>query len=394
MSSRGRRGVRAFARLIAVVVATAAVSVGTGRAAGASPTYISGSFSLPSGVAVDATGRLYVAEPWSVERIDPDGTRTAIYNAFGAWGVAAEPDGTVYFSRPDSGDVLRITPSGETTTFAASLGTPLGVAVAPSGAIVVVDRGGVVRMFTDDGSLLRAWTPISGEDLHGVAVGPDGTLWITALVRGSSPRQMTLHAVDPTGAAAARTVLVSTLAHSLGVAVDAAGTVFLTQAATGLSDPAFCHGSVLRILPDGTQEVFGRELCEVFALAVGVDDTVYFVDDILGALGSIPEPFGIRYRALPSAVRGSAFAPIQLQAVGVIPSTAPLTTVVKFTKVSLPKGLRLSATGVLSGTPSARLTPGVYPVTVSVSEVVTTVIGNRRFKSRATGTRVLYVAVA
>ena len=80
-----------------------------------------------------------------------------------------------------------------------------------------------------------------------------------------------------------------------------------------------------------------------------------------------------------TATPGSAFGPVTLQALGVGTSTPGFTTTLKWTKgtitasaKALPKGLTLSADGVVSGTPSASLYPGTVPVAVKVTEVVTT----------------------
>jgi hypothetical protein len=52
----------------------------------------------------------------------------------------------------------------------------------------------------------------------------------------------------------------------------------------------------------------------------------------------------------------------------------------KWKKVTLPKGLKLSSTGVLSGTPSAKL-PAPSSVTVQVTETVTTLNGKKKVKT-------------
>ena len=87
--------------------------------------------------------------------------------------------------------------------------------------------------------------------------------------------------------------------------------------------------------------------------------------------------------ALPSATRGVSYGPVSLQAVNVDPSTSPYATTVKWKKVTLPKGLKLSSAGVLSGTPSSKLAAGPSSVTVQVTETVTTVSG-KKVKTKTT----------
>ncbi len=74
-------------------------------------------------------------------------------------------------------------------------------------------------------------------------------------------------------------------------------------------------------------------------------------------------PLAITTSTLPGATRGVSFdgAGFQLQASGGI---GPY----KWKSVgTLPTGLKLSSTGVLSGTPNATLTPGTYPIDVEVT---------------------------
>ncbi len=87
---------------------------------------------------------------------------------------------------------------------------------------------------------------------------------------------------------------------------------------------------------------------------------------------------------LASAIRGTPYVPVTLQATNIATSTSPYVTTLKWKKVSLPKGLKLSSAGVLSGTPSAKLPAGPNSVTVQVTEKVTTVSGKKKVKNETT----------
>ena len=60
------------------------------------------------------------------------------------------------------------------------------------------------------------------------------------------------------------------------------------------------------------------------------------------------------------------------------------TTTLKWDKVSLPKGMKLSSKGVLSGTPSKTLAAGPSSVTVKVTETVTTLKGTKKVETKTT----------
>ena len=91
--------------------------------------------------------------------------------------------------------------------------------------------------------------------------------------------------------------------------------------------------------------------------------------------------------SLPPATPGAPYAPVTLQAANLTTSTSPYATTLDWHKVALPKGLRLSSAGVLSGTPNKKLVAGSSSVTVQVTETVTILNGNngkKKVKAKAT----------
>jgi hypothetical protein len=89
--------------------------------------------------------------------------------------------------------------------------------------------------------------------------------------------------------------------------------------------------------------------------------------------------------SLPVATRGAIFGPVTLTTVDVDPSASPFVTTLKWHKVSpLPKGLKLSGAGVLSGTPSLKMVDGSTSITVSATEKVTTLFGSKKIKTLTT----------
>jgi uncharacterized repeat protein (TIGR02543 family) len=95
--------------------------------------------------------------------------------------------------------------------------------------------------------------------------------------------------------------------------------------------------------------------------------------------------FRITTTSLPNATPGDAYGPVTLQAAGLGTSTSPYVTSLKWKKVGhLPKGLKLSKTGMLSGTPSTKLTAGTSSVKVQVTETVTTRNGKKKVKTKTT----------
>ncbi|MGA2520154.1 MAG: choice-of-anchor Q domain-containing protein [Acidimicrobiales bacterium] len=101
-------------------------------------------------------------------------------------------------------------------------------------------------------------------------------------------------------------------------------------------------------------------------------------------IGAVEGVFRIAIASLPDASPATAYGPVTLTTQDAGVSTSPSVTSLKWKKVSLPKGLKLSKTGVLSGTPSKRLTAGTSSVKVSVTETVSTRSGTKKVKTKTT----------
>ena len=94
--------------------------------------------------------------------------------------------------------------------------------------------------------------------------------------------------------------------------------------------------------------------------------------------------FTISTPYFPYAAPGSPYGPVTLQTTGAGTSSSPYTTTVQWFGAELPKGMRLSSAGVLSGTPNAKLAAGSYSVVAQATETVTTVTGRTKVKTNTT----------
>jgi len=98
----------------------------------------------------------------------------------GAWGVAAGPNGNVWFTEEKLDSVAEVTPQGEVTEYPLGSATcPKGITLGPDGnlwvaasggggAIARVTPSGEVTTFTDSLGLGQPWD---------ITAGPDGNLW-------------------------------------------------------------------------------------------------------------------------------------------------------------------------------------------------------------------------
>ena len=103
---------------------------------------IASEFSSPVGVAVDASGNVYVADSFNnrVVEVAPDGTQTTIGSGFNSpFGVAVDASGAVYVADTYNSRVEEVTPTGTQTTIGSGFIAPQAVAVDASGNVYVVD---------------------------------------------------------------------------------------------------------------------------------------------------------------------------------------------------------------------------------------------------------------
>ena len=188
-------------------------------------------------------------------------------------GVAAAPDGTIYFSDTANQAIRKLSPAGVVTTLAgqpevasggfadgvgsaASFQSPLGMALDRSGNLYVVEIGsGLLRRVTPNGTV----TTVAGKaqysgfadgqgsaaqfsGLCGVAVASDGTIYVTdrdnMAIRRITPSGLVATLYRNSGGNAANSLVKPT-----GITIDAADTLFVTDT---------YYNSVCRVTRDGT----------------------------------------------------------------------------------------------------------------------------------------------
>jgi DNA-binding beta-propeller fold protein YncE len=151
-----------------------------------------GQFDSPTGIAVDGSGNVFVADTNNarIEKFAPSGTflgaigfKGTGFGQLGAPnGIAVDKAGNIYVTDATRHQVEKLTPDGnvidEWKGPAPGFYGPRGIAIAPDGSIYVVDQGHtrIVR-FSPDGRVLSIWgSKGTGEgefnDLTSVAVDP------------------------------------------------------------------------------------------------------------------------------------------------------------------------------------------------------------------------------
>lgn len=177
-----------------------------GQAGSADGTGAEARFNLPRGVAVDAGGNVYVAdrENHTIRKVTPGGVVTTLAGAAGQAGsadgtgasarfdlpngIAVDASGSLFVVDHDNATVRRITPDGVVTTFAGLAGSPgsadgtgaaarfdrpRGITIDGAGNLYVADYGNhAIRKITPSGAVTTV-AGVSGQE--GSSDGPAST---------------------------------------------------------------------------------------------------------------------------------------------------------------------------------------------------------------------------
>jgi sugar lactone lactonase YvrE len=297
---------------------------GKGSALGsADGTGTAATFNYPRGLAVDGSGKVYVADSGNltVRQIAPGGVVTTLAGQAGAYGtldgtgsaarfgrpygVAAQTDGTLYVTENQTGLVRVITPQAEVSTLAQGLSSPSGVTVALAGGSLVVTEPGndVIRGISTPGGVVSTVAGMPGVSgatdgsgtaaLFGYPLGlaedATGTIYVADLGNFAIRKIAMPGAVVTTlaGGSSGFTDGVGAAATFNGpeaVAVDAAGNVYVVEAANHAIRKVTPSGRVITIGGNGKAgSVPGSGQAAAFnfprGIAVAADGTLYVSDE-------------------------------------------------------------------------------------------------------------------
>jgi streptogramin lyase len=139
--------------------------------------------SWPFGIAAGPDGNLWFAETFGprIGRITPAGVETEFGPTGGQpVGITEGPDGNLWYAEHTGQRIGRITPAGVITTFPdPSTSNPYGIAAGPDGNLWFTGRlGAVIGRVTPAGAL----TTFNTSSVPSwIASGPDGNLWFTLI---------------------------------------------------------------------------------------------------------------------------------------------------------------------------------------------------------------------
>jgi sugar lactone lactonase YvrE len=211
--------------------------------------------------------------PVSVVRVSPDGRGTPfVTGLLNATGLAFNAEGDLFVTSRAEGNVYRIDAAGESTVYAEGMGVATGAAFDRDGNLFVGDRSGTIFKINPERQIFVHATLEPSVAAYHLAIGPNGTLFVTAPSLSSNDA---IWAVEPNGDTRA---WYRGLGRPQGLAISREGDVYLA---------ACLHGKrgLVRVTPAGEAElvVSGMNLIGIAFSPLGTtvlatNDAVYDVD--------------------------------------------------------------------------------------------------------------------
>lgn len=136
----------------------------------------------PQQIALDGNNNVWVAGSGNfgnqIAKISAAGTITSYSATNSPYGVAIDAAGNIYYSEANSGNIIKRTNAGVTSTFASGFTAPNGLAFDKSGNLIVADKlEGAIKKISSTGVVS---TLISGmTNPTNVVFAPNGDLYIS-----------------------------------------------------------------------------------------------------------------------------------------------------------------------------------------------------------------------
>jgi streptogramin lyase len=250
--------------------------------------------SSPAGIAAGPDGNVWFIEEHGdkVGRIAPSGAIAefplANARAFGR-GVTAGPDGALWFTEL-TGRIGRVTPAGVVTELAISTrpAEPIEIAAGPDGNLWFTDFYDRIGRVTPGGVFTNFALP-SGVGPRGIAPGPDGALWFAETNVGRIGR------ISVAGTYT-EFPLPDAGCGPFGIAVGRDGNIWFTEIGASRIGRMTPAGAIAEFSLAGGAQPFG--------IAAGSDGALWFTESALGRIGRITTAGAVTELPIPTSGGG------------------------------------------------------------------------------------------
>ena len=257
-------------------------------------------------------------------------------------GIAAGPDGNVWFTEANNNKVGRITPAGVVTEFQipSLSSSPGGIAAGPDGNLWFLELGGRIGRITPAGAITEFIIPTASSLPYYIAAGPDGNLWFTEYGGNRIGRITTAGAVTeftiPTGSS-----------QPYGIAAGPDANLWFTE---------YSANKIGRITPAGvvTEFAIPTASSQPSGIGAGPDGNLWFTEYAGNKIGrittagvvtefSVPTASSYPYSVVAGPDGNLWFTEYAGNKLGKISTTGVITELMVPTGSSQPRGIALGA---------------------------------------------------
>ena len=237
----------------------------------------------PLGIAAGPDGAIWFTELGAdaIGRSTLEGEMTEFTGLSGpAYTIVTGSDGNLWFAEQSVDKIGRLTPGGTLKEFSLPSGSkPLDIVDGPDGDLWFTEQGdgGAIGRITTGGAIEEFKTGLTPDSQpEGITAGPEGDMWFT---QSASPGE--IGRITPEGTISEYPLPTSNTAPR-DIVAGADGNLWFTQSGG--------DGEIGRITPQGTVTEFTEKLttdAEPLAIAAGNDGNVYFTEPRSGEVGEI-----------------------------------------------------------------------------------------------------------
>jgi virginiamycin B lyase len=237
---------------------------------------------IPGNITAGPDGALWVTadDLGQIGRITTSGVTTAIYRTPGAngsgfsfpRGITAGPDGALWYADSGAGLIGRVTTGGTFTTYVYG-GDPFGITTGPDKALWFTDAQGAIGRITTRGTIKEYSLSSSDSYPTGITTGPDGALWFTEYCGSRIGRITTsgkIHEIPlPAGA------------NPWSIVTAPDGALWVTDQGAQNLARVTTDGSIVGFPMPSTQST-------PYQIVVGPDGALWFTDARTNSIGRLP----------------------------------------------------------------------------------------------------------
>ena len=264
------------------------------------------------GIVVDADGRVWVTDHAGgrVLRLDGAGPARVVASGLqGPIGIALDDDGRVLVAEEGAGRIVQVSPRGTLAAVATGLERPRWLAVAPDGTIYVSARRSTKGHADDDGArpgvvlaLRAAARPavvLHGlHDPEGVAIR-DGVLYVATRGHQAGDADPIVRVPLATADQRLAEFVDGALRKPVGLAIDAAGAVFVTAHRVAATDEHVA-GVIARLDRAASVDVFATGADDPQGLAFDSQGNLYLAESKAGRVVRFVAPKAPTLEAVPA----------------------------------------------------------------------------------------------